>query len=95
MNYNLVTEIEINNAINNLKSKNSSGYDGITNKLLKLSSHTISRPLSYIINKSLIKGVCPERLKYTIKPKLKKGDKTLIQNYRPISIDWISDVSSL
>jgi hypothetical protein len=73
MNYNLVTNIEIINAINNLKSKNSSGYDGISNKLLKLSSQSISRLLSYIINKSLIKGVYPERLKYTIiKPKLKK-----------------------
>jgi hypothetical protein len=83
----IATDIEIINAINNLKSKNSSGYHGITNKLLKLSIQSISRPLSYIINKSLIKGVYPERLKYTIiKPKLKKGDKTLIQNYRSISI---------
>jgi hypothetical protein len=74
MNYNIVTAIEIINAINNLKSKNSSGYDRITNKLLKLSIQSISRPLSYIINKSIIKGVYPERLKYTIiKPKLKKN----------------------
>jgi hypothetical protein len=51
MNCNLVAEEEITTAINKLKSKNSSGYDGITNKLIKLSRKQISKPLTYIINK--------------------------------------------
>jgi hypothetical protein len=66
MNCNLVTEDEIISAINKLKSKNSSGYDGITNKLIKLTRQQISKPLAYIINKSLIMGVYRERLKYAV-----------------------------
>jgi hypothetical protein len=66
MNCNLVTEEEITSAINKLKSKNSSGYDGRTNKLIKLIRQQISKPLTYIINKSLIMGVHLERLKYSV-----------------------------
>ena len=46
-----VTEPEIISIINNLKLTYSSGYDGITNKILKLSSQLISKPMAYIINK--------------------------------------------
>jgi hypothetical protein len=80
-----ITESEITSVINNLKLTYSSGYDGITNKVLKLSSQLISKPMAYIINKSLSMGVYPERLKYAIiNPLYKKGDKTCINNYRPI-----------
>jgi hypothetical protein len=74
-----VTETEITRAIMSLKSKNSSGYDGISNKILKLSTEKISKPLAYIFNKSIFSGVYPERLKYAIiKPIYKKGDRSLI-----------------
>jgi hypothetical protein len=87
MNLHLVMESELIGVITSLKSTHSSGYDGITNRLLKLCSHQISKPLCFIINKSLCMGVYPERLKYAvINPLLKKGDKTLINNYRPISL---------
>jgi hypothetical protein len=52
MNLNLVSEEEIISTINKLKLKNSSGYEGITNKLIKLCRLQISKPLTYIINKS-------------------------------------------
>jgi hypothetical protein len=52
--FSLVSKEEM---INKLKSRNSSGYDGITNELIKLSSQQISIPLTYIINTSLIVGV--------------------------------------
>jgi hypothetical protein len=51
LNCNLVTEDEIISAVNKLKSKNSSGYDDITNKLIKLSRQQVSKPLAYITNK--------------------------------------------
>jgi hypothetical protein len=82
-----VTETEIVSIINNLKLKNSSGYDDITNKIMKSCRQQISKPLTYVINKSLSTGVYPERLKYAIiNPIHKKGNKTLISNYRPISL---------
>ena len=47
----------------------------------------ISKPLSYICNKSIQTGNYPDRLKYaTVKPLYKNGDRSGISNYRPISL---------
>ena len=57
--------------------------------ILKLctSSSQISKPITYIFNKSLTCGICPNRLKYAIiKPFFKKGIKPQISNYRPTSL---------
>ena len=78
---------EIEKIINSLKIKESSGYDEVSTKILKISAPFISSPLSYICNKSILSGTFPTRLKYAIaKPLLKKGDKENITNYRPISL---------
>jgi hypothetical protein len=52
-----VTKGEIINIIGSLKSKKSSGYDGISSKILKLCSVFISVPLFFICNLSIITGV--------------------------------------
>ena len=73
--------------INKLKSKNSSGKDEISNKLLKSIKVEISKLLTVVINQSLLTGIFPEKLKIAkIKPLHKKGDKCCFNNYRPISI---------
>jgi hypothetical protein len=47
----------------------------------------ISKPLSYICNKSIQTGVFPDRLKYAIvKPLFKNGGRSNISNCRPISL---------
>ena len=70
--------------INNLKNKNSTGKDEISNKLLKSSKNIISKPLSVIINQSLVTGIFPNALKISkVIPLYKKGDK---QYLRPISL---------
>jgi len=67
---------ETEKIINSLKIKESSGYDEVSTKILKISAPFISSPLSYICNKSMSSGTFPTRLKYaTVKPLLKKGDK--------------------
>ena len=78
---------ETENIIRSLKTKESHGYDEITTRILKISPHFISFPLTYIFNKAMITGIFPSRLKYAlIKPIFKNGDKKNIANYRPISL---------
>ena len=43
--------------INQLKNKNSPGYDNISNKVLKQIKHIISKPLSLINNQSFKIGI--------------------------------------
>jgi hypothetical protein len=70
-----------------LKSKNSSGYDEISTKIIKISKPFIISPLINICNKVLAQGNYPERLKFSlIKPVYKSGDKSSPSNYRPISL---------
>jgi len=81
------TTYEINKIIYSLKNKTSHGYDEITDKILKASAPFILSPLTYIFNKILSSGIFPDRLKYSeVQPLFKKGEKTKISNYRPISL---------
>jgi hypothetical protein len=76
-----VTEGEIQSLICSLKAKGSRGYDGISTKIIKMCNSLISKPLSYICNKSSQTGVFPDRLKYAIvKPLYKNGDRSSISN---------------
>jgi len=54
-----VTEGEIQSIICSLKAKDSSGYDGVSTKILKMRNSLISKPLSYICNKSILTDVFP------------------------------------
>ena len=73
--------------IKSLKNKTSHGYDEISDKILKASAPFILSPLTYIINKVLASGIFPDRLKYPeVQPLFKKGKKTEISNYCPISL---------
>jgi len=75
---------ELTQIIKSLKTKNSSGYDEINTKLLKI---YICSPVTHICNKSISTGIYPERLKFSIiKPLFKKGVRTSLSNYRPISL---------
>ena len=48
---------ELENIINNLEPKKSSGHDGISNKLIKQLGKSISYPLTIIFNQSLQTGI--------------------------------------
>lgn len=73
-----VTEVELFNIIRSLKDKKPSGYDDVSNKIVKLYRSVISKPLLFIF-KSISFGMFPERLKYTVVRLInKKEDKSLI-----------------
>jgi hypothetical protein len=55
-----VTKGDIISIICSLKSKKSSGYDGISSEILKLCSMAISEPLSYICNMSIVAAAFPD-----------------------------------
>jgi hypothetical protein len=82
-----VREAEVINIITSLKSKNSPGFDEISSKILKSCANIISKLLTFIFNLSLASRIFPDRWKYAIaQPIYKKGDRTKITNYIPISL---------
>jgi hypothetical protein len=86
-----VSEAEVKTIIMSLKPKNSTGYDGIPNKILNHCVHSISKPLTYIFNCSLTTGIFPERCKFAIvrpiyKKERRRRRKKEMNNYRPISL---------
>lgn len=65
----------------------SCGQDGMCNSLIKLVIKEISDPLTHIFNSSFETGIFPDQMKIAkVIPIHKGGDKTLMGNYRPISI---------
>ena len=77
----------VHKTIHALNTKNSTGHDGLSTKLLKRIAPVITRPLTVIINQSLNTGIFPDKLKIAkVVPLYKKGDCYIIDNYRPISL---------
>ena len=82
-----IAEEDTMKAIDNLGNKNSSGHDGISNKLLKSIRYELCKPLTLKINQMLSSSVFSETFKKSkIIPLYKKGDSSLLSNYRPISV---------
>ena len=70
-----------------LNPKKSVGIDGIPPIVLKLSATVISKPLTKIVNMSILNDTFPSLAKCaTILPVHKKDARTDKKNYRPISI---------
>ena len=81
------TQHEIKELILKLPMKISSGYDNISNVLLKKLCASITSPLSIIFNKSLEEGIFPEDMKLAdVVPLFKSKDRNECTNYRPISL---------
>ena len=92
--FTLRNEDQIKEVIYSLHTKHSSGHDGISVKLLKFLAPALVRPLTLIINQSLITSIFPDKLKVTkVIPLYKKYDKLIMDDYRPIYLlSYISKV---
>ena len=92
--FELVDNNDVKKTIMSLRSKTSTGHDGISTKLLKFISPALIESFRIIINQSLITGIYPHRLKIAkVIPIYKKENKLLMDNYRPISL--LSSMSKL
>ena len=73
--------------IASLKTKTSTGNDGISVQLLKVIAPGIVKPLTALLNQSLKTGIFPNNLKLAkIIPLHKKESRELMDNYRPVSL---------
>ena len=81
-----ITEPEVTETILDLNNS-SPGYDKVPAIVMKQNIHALIKPLKYLINCSINKGIFPDELKIAKVISIYKfGDKTSIENYRPISV---------
>ena len=82
-----ITISDIINIVSKFDENKSAGYDDINIRIVKSAIFAIVNPLCNIFNFSLEKGIFPSALKIAkVIPVYKTGNKTLVNNYRPVSI---------
>ena len=78
--------LELYNAIMSFNNYKSPGYHNIPAYFLRNAANILAFPLSILVNFSFERGCFPNCLKTAmVIPLYKSGDKTLANNYQPIS----------
>ncbi|KAL0831036.1 hypothetical protein ABMA28_001919 [Loxostege sticticalis] len=78
---------EIRMALKQLKNNKAPGEDGITSELLHAGGTPVLKVLQKLFNSVLLEGITPEAWNRSVVVLFfKKGDNTLLKNYRPISL---------
>ena len=82
-----VTEERVMKKLENLNVSKAPGPDGISPRLLKECKHELVTPLTQIFQKSLSEGkVIDVWKKAVVTPLYKKGKKSSVDSYRPVSL---------
>ena len=82
-----ITLIDLIKIIDLLLPKASSGFDLLSNRMLKKEKLQFSLKIIDLLNETLMSNTFPETLKIAkVIPLYKKGDPTNLSNYRPISL---------
>ena len=82
-----VISSDVNEVICTFDQSKASGCDDLPVRMLVDAKDFVSEPLAFIMNLSFSTGIFPDKLKMArVVPILKKGDKSIPGNYRPISI---------
>jgi len=86
-----VVEQDVRQAVRNLKQGKASGLDGICGEFLKYSENIVAPFLTKLFNKLYDMNVfSSDWCKSVIIPLFKKGDDKIPDNYRGISLLWMS-----
>ena len=71
-----ITDDKLNEALQTLKTKKSSGYDEISSDVMKRISPAVFEPMRYIFNLSIEKDIFPDQLKIAkVTPMFKKREQ--------------------
>ena len=82
-----ITPNDVYDILIHLNINKSVGPEGISNRGLRYAADFISVPLSNIFNNSLSSSTYPQAWKHAnVSPVHKKGDRNIIEHYRPISL---------
>ena len=82
-----VNSEEVEDILKSLDTSKAVGPDGIHPRVLKESSSVLCKPLTDLFNFSLRKCIFPDSWKRAnVVPIHKKSDKSLVDNYRPVSL---------
>lgn len=77
----------IKKQLQHLKVNKATGIDELSAKYLRMSAPIIAQPLATILNLSIENGNYPDALKHAkVTPVFKRGEKSDVNNYRPISV---------
>ena len=87
INIKAATVDQINKIIRNLDAKKATGPDKIPVKVVKMSAYTIDKHLTKVINNDFLRNSFSGSAKIApVRPIFKKGERTEIGIYRPVSI---------
>ena len=73
--------------LKNFNPRKATGYDNIPGKIIKLACNELAKPLTNLINMSIVSNKFPGVMKYAeINPVYKKEDRLIKKNFRPVSV---------